>query len=128
MPSNEGFIFSYKGQGGYIPLYPKTVKEQVIDLTVQETGIQVFGPTQVTLKKENWANNSQVVPLNGVLPTDIVMCTKVLFGTEEEMIEQDRAFNCLDPYKGIESYTDVALFACNQVPTVDLTVSLSWMR
>lgn len=128
MPSNEGFIFSYKGQGGYIPLYPKTVKEQVIDLTVQETGIQVFGPTQITLKKENWANNKQTAPLSGVLPTDIVMCTKVLFGSQEEMIEQDRAFDCLDPYQGVESYTSVVQFTCNQVPTVDLTVSLSWLR
>lgn len=123
MPSNQGFTLSYKGQNGYIPLYPNTTTDQVIDWDLGN----YYGPIQITLLASNWSNNQQVVGVNGITPNDILNCTKVLSGTQVEMQAQDEEYSLLDPYVGIESLENAIRFTCtSSSPTVDLTVQIDW--
>lgn len=123
MPSNQGFTLSYKGQNGYVPLYPNTTADQVIDWDLGN----YYGPIQITLLASNWSNNQQVVGVNGITPNDILNCTKVLSGTKVEMQAQDEAYSLLDPYVGIESLENAIRFTCtSSSPTVDLTVQIDW--
>lgn len=125
MPNNEGFTLSYKGQNGYIPLYPKTTEDQVIDWNLGSS----YGPIQITLLSGNWQNNQQTISINGVTSNDIIYCIKVLNGTQEEMLEQDAAYSLLDPVVGIESLENSIKFTCTDTsPTVDLTVQVSWQK
>ena len=123
MPSNQGFTLSYKGQNGYIPIYPNTTTDQVIDWDLGN----YYGPIQITLLATNWSNNQQTIAVNGVTPNDILNCTKVLSGTQVEMQAQDEAYSLLDPYVGIESLENAIRFTCtSSSPTVDLTVQIDW--
>ena len=123
MPTNQGFILSYKGQNGYIPLYPNTTTDQVEDWNLGNC----YGPIQVTLLATNWSNNQQTVSVNGITPNDILNCVKVLSGTQVEMQAQDEAYSLLDPYVGIESLENAIRFTCtSSSPTVDLTVQIDW--
>lgn len=123
MPSNQGFTLSYKGQNGYIPLYPNTTTDQVIDWDLGN----YYGPIQITLLASNWSNNQQTIAVNGVTSNDILNCVKVLSGTEAEMEAQDEAYSLLDPYVGIESLENGIRFTCtSSSPTVDLTVQIDW--
>lgn len=123
MPSNQGFTLSYKGQNGYIPLYPNTTIDQVVDWDLGN----YYGPIQITLLASNWSNNQQTIAVNGVTSNDILNCVKVLSGTEAEMEAQDEAYSLLDPYIGIESLENGIRFTCTSFsPTVDLTVQIDW--
>ena len=126
MPTNEGFVLSIKNnQDAYTQLYPKTTVGQVIGWEVGES----YGPYQLTLSSSAWANNQQTVNLNGVMSSDILYCTKVLSGTEEQMQVQDAAYSLLDPYVGIESLNNQIKFTCtSSSPTVDITVQVYWFR
>lgn len=123
MPSNQGFTMSYYGQAGYIPLYPKTISDQVEDWDLGSA----YGPIQITLPSTGWVNNQQTVAVEGINLFNIPMCVKVLSGTEEEMKAQDEAYSFLDPYIGIESLQNQVRFTCTQTPTVDLTVQIDWI-
>lgn len=124
MPTNQGFTLSYKGQNGYIPLYPNTTTDQVIDWNLGNC----YGPIQITLLSGNWSNNQQTIAVNGITPDDILNCIKVLSGTESEMEEQDRAYSLLDPYIGIESLENAIRFTCTESsPKIDLTVQIDWV-
>lgn len=123
MPVNKGYTFSYKGQNGYIPLYPKTTKQQIIGWNLGNS----YGPVQITLSSSNWVNNTQTVTVNGVTSNDILYCVKVLTGTEAQMKAQDEAYSLLDPYIGIESLENAVKFTCTETsPTIDLTVQIDW--
>lgn len=123
MPSNQGFTLSYKGQNGYIPLYPNTTTDQVIDWDLGN----YYGPIQITLLASNWSNNQQTIAVNGITSNDILNCIKVLSGTEAEMKDQDEAYSLLDPYIGIKSLENEIRFTCtSSSPTVDLTVQIDW--
>lgn len=125
MPSNLGFTMTIKANDGtLVPLYPKTTKDQVLGWDIGES----YGPYQFTLDAAEWSNNQQTVLLDGVMPTDILICTKVLTGTQEEMIAQDQAYSLLNPLTGIESLQNQIRFTCTSVPTVNFTVSVSWTR
>ena len=90
MPSNLGFTMTIKANDGtLVPLHPKTTKDQVLGWDIGES----YGPYQFTLDVAEWSNNQQTVSLNGVMPTDILKCTKVLSGSQEEMIAQDQAYS-----------------------------------
>lgn len=123
MHSNQGFTLSYKGQNGYVPLYPNTTADQVIDWDLGN----YYGPIQITLLASNWSKNQQTVSVNGITPNDILNCTTVLSGTQVEMQAQDEAYSLLDPYVGIESLENAIRFTCtSSSPTVDLTVQIDW--
>ena len=123
MPTNQGFTLSYKGQNGYIPLYPNTTVDQVEDWNLGDC----YGPIQITLLASNWSNNQQTIAVNGVTSNDILNCVKVLSGTAEEMTAQDEAYSLIDPYIGIESLENGIIFTCtSSSPTVDLTVQIDW--
>lgn len=125
MPSNLGFTMTIKANDGtLVPLYPKTTKDQVLGWDIGES----YGPYQFTLDAAEWSNNQQTVSLDGVMPTDILKCTKVLTGTQEEMISQDQAYSLLNPLTGIESLQNQIRFTCTSTPTVNFTVSVSWTR
>lgn len=125
MPSNLGFTTTIKSNDGtLVPLYPKTTKDQVLGWDIGES----YGPYQFTLDVAEWSNNQQTVSLNGVMPTDILKCTKVLSGSQEEMIAQDQAYSLLNPLTGIESLQNQIRFTCISTPTVNFTVSVSWTR
>lgn len=125
MPSNQGFVMTIKATNGtLVPLYPKSIKDQVLGWNIGES----YGPYQFTLTASGWSNNQQTVSLDGVMPTDILKCTKVLSGSQEEMIAQDQAYSLLDPLRGIESLQNQIRFTCTSTPTVDFTVSVSWTR
>lgn len=124
MPSNLGFTLSYKGQNGWIPLYPSTLQSQVLGWGLSES----YGPYELTLSATNWQNNQQTLTLDGVNSEDILYCTKVLSGTQEQMIEQDEAYSLLDPQLGIESLNNQVRFTCTSTPTVDFTVQINWFR
>ena len=123
--SNLGFVMTIKANDGtLVPLYPKTIKEQIVGWNAGE----VFGPYQFILTTNGWVNNQQTVTLNGVTEEDIVSCVKVLSGTEEEMIAQDQAYGLLDALTGVESLQNQIRFTCTSTPSVDFTVSISWTR
>lgn len=125
MPSNLGFTMTIKANDGtLVPLYPKTTKDQVLGWNIGES----YGPYQFTLDAAEWSNNQQTVSLDGVMPTDILKCTKVLSGSQEEMISQDQAYSLLNPITGIESLQNQIRFTCISTPTVNFTVSVSWTR
>lgn len=125
MPSNLGFVMTIKANDGtLVPLHPKSTKDQVLGWNIGES----YGPYQFTLTASGWSSNQQTVSLDGVMPTDILKCTKVLSGSQEEMIAQDQAYSLLDPLTGIESLQNQIRFTCTSTPTVDFTVSVSWTR
>lgn len=124
MPSNLGFTLNYKGQVGWIPLYPNTIQSQVIDWKLGES----YGPYELTLPASGWQNNQQTLTLDGVNSDDILYCVKVLSGTQEQMIAQDQAYGLLEHYSGIESLNNQVKFTCTSTPTVDFTVQISWFR
>lgn len=125
MPSNLGFTTTIKANDGtLVPLYPKTTKDQVLGWNIGES----YGPYQFTLDAAEWSNNQQTVSLDGVMSTDILKCTKVLSGSQEEMISQDQAYSLLNPLTGIESLQNQIRFTCISTPTVNFTVSVSWTR
>ena len=123
--SNLGFVMTIKATNGVlVPLYPQTIKDQVVDWNIGE----VFGPYQFTLLASGWINNQQTITLDGVSSTNIVVCTKILTGTQEQMIAQDQAYSLLDPLIGVESLQNQIRFTCKSTPTVDFTVSVSWTK
>ena len=123
--SNLGFVMTIKATDGtLVPLYPQTIKNQIVGWNAGE----VFGPYQFTLSSSGWNNNQQIVNLNGITENDIVVCTKVLSGTQPEMIAQDQAYSLLDTVIGVESLQNQIRFTCTSTPTVDFTVSISWTR
>ena len=123
--NNLGFVMTIKATDGtLVPLYPQTTKNQIVGWNAGE----VFGPYQFTLSSSGWNNNQQIVNLNGVTENDIVVCTKVLSGTQPEMIAQDQAYSLLDTVIGVESLQNQIRFTCTSTPTVDFTVSISWTR
>lgn len=125
MPSNLGFTMTIKANDGtLVPLHPKTTKDQVLGWDIGES----YGPYQFTLDVAEWSNNQQTVSLDGVMPTDILKCTKVLSGSQEEMIAQDQAYSLLNSLTGIESLQNQIRFTCTSTPTVNFTVSVSWTR
>ena len=123
MPINQGFTMSYKGQNGYIPLYPTTVTDQVLGW---EMGA-LYGTIQVTLSASGWRNNQQTVTVEGVEPTDIIYVNNVLTGDEASMRAQFEAYGGLNPI-GVNSLTNAVQFTAITTPTVDLTVQLMWTR
>ena len=124
-PMNEGAVFSYKGQNGYIPLYPVTTSGQVEGLQLG----QVFGPLQITLLASAWENNQQSVSVLGISETDILTCVNVLSNDITTAMQQDQAYSLLDPYIGINSIENGIVFTCtNNAPTVDITVQIDCLR
>ena len=125
MPTNEGFVLSYKGQNNYIPLYPNTIQEQVIDWSVGEC----YGPYQVTLSASAWQDKQQTVALDGITPNDVPTGVNVLSGDVSNMIAQKAAYELLDSQIGIESLNNSIKFTCtNEVPSIDLTIQINWFR
>lgn len=124
MSSNLGFTLNYKGQNGWIPLYPSTIQSQVLSWNLGNS----YGPYELTLSANNWQNNQQTLTLDGVTSSDILYCVKVLSGTQEQMIAQDQAYSLLAPYIGIESLNNQIRFTCTSTPAVDFTVQISWFR
>ena len=123
MPTNRGFVMTIKANDGtLVPLYPNTTLGQIIDFNVGE----VYGPYLLTLSASNWENNQQTLTLEGISSENIPYCTKVLTGTEEEMIAQDQAYALLDPLIGVESLQNAIRFTCTSTPTVDFQVQISW--
>ena len=125
MSTNKGFIMSYNNNNGWIPLYPFTLKSQIIGWNLGES----YGPYEIILYANNWINNQQIIDLNGVIESDILYCLKILSGTQEQMIAQDEAYGLLDPIVGIESLYNQIRFTCtSNSPTIDLTLQISWVR
>lgn len=122
---NLGFELTYKTASSNVALYPRTIKSQVLGWNVGE----VFGPYVLTLPQDQWAQGSLTLSLADVTETDRVKCIKMLSGTSEEMMAQDKSFSLIDPLIGIESQDGQIKFTCtNAVPTVDLQVQVSWTR
>lgn len=114
---------SYKGQNGYIPLYPSTITDQVLGWDMGT----LYGPIQVVLTSSGWSNNQQTVTVEGVEPTDIIYVNNVLTGDETNMKAQLEAYGGLSPV-GVNSLTNAVQFTAIITPTVDLTVQLMWTR
>lgn len=117
---------TYRGNDGSVLLFPTTPKSQIIDANFGE----MFGPYQFTLTAAEWSNGQQTVTVDGITSDDIPRCIKVLSGTFDEMIEQDKAYSMLDPVVGIESLDGQVRFTClsGQIPSVDFTVQVFWFR
>ena len=126
MPINKAANFSIQNdQGTYTNLLPETIKRQVIDWNIGEA----YGPYTLTLPSANWVNKQQTLALDGVAPEDLLMCVKVLEGTVQEMKDQNKAYNLLDPRIGIESLSNEVRFTCsNKVPNIDIKVQVAWTR
>lgn len=108
-----------------IPLYPKTIREQVIDWNIGD----FCGPYSITLSANNWNNLQQTVDLSDIRSTDIPFCVKVLSGTTDEMLTQDKAYSMLSPTTGIESLDGQVRFTCSrEVPSIDMQVLVYWTR
>ena len=127
----QGFKLMVKNnENNYISLFPKTIKNQVIDYSMGS----VYGPYNFTLETTGWTLDStsgmykQTVTLADVLETDIVYCIKVLTGDAATMIAQDEAYSLLHPYLGVESLNGSITFAATAQPTVDFQVQVSWTR
>lgn len=125
MASNVGFVMTTKSSNdSLIPLYPKTTKNQILGWNCGE----IFGPFSFTLKASDWVNKQQAFPLTGVMRTDMVQCIKVLSGSSEEMIQQEQAYNLLNPLTGVETLQNQIRFSCVAVPENDFTVEITWRR
>ena len=128
MPTNVETTLKIKNnQNNYVPLAPRTELKQILDWTMGE----FHGPYTVTLTAAGWSNGQQTVAMEGITETDIPYCVKMLSGTQEQMIEQDRAYSRLDPLKGIESLNGQVRFTCSsssRVPTIDINVQVYWTR
>lgn len=128
MPQNVGFTLEMMNQnGGYVHLFPQTQQHQVENWTMG----QMFGPYNLTLTAAGWSNGQQTIALPEMVNTDIPYCVKMLSGTEQEMIEQDRGYSRLDPLTGIESLNGQVRFTCtnsSRVPAVDINVQVYWTR
>lgn len=123
--NNLGFVMTIKATDGtLVPLYPQSIKDQIVGWNAGE----VFGPYQFTLSANQWNNNQQIVDLDGVTPDDIVICNKVLSGTQSQMIAQEQAYGLLDTLTGVESLQNQIRFTCTSTPTVDFTVQITWTR
>lgn len=123
--NNLGFVMTIKATDGtLVPLYPQSIKDQIVGWNAGE----VFGPYQFTLSANQWNNNQQTVDLDGVTPDDIVICNKVLSGTQTQMIAQEQAYGLLDVLTGVESLQNQIRFTCTSTPTVDFTVQITWTR
>lgn len=121
MATNVGFVLSFKGQGGYIPLYPKTTIDQVQDWAMSE----ILGDYQIVLNANSWSNNIQTVGLNGVTSDSYLVCNKVLSGDTQAMIEQDDAYSLL---LTVQSLNNAIRFTCSETPTTNITVQINWVR
>lgn len=122
---NLGFELTYKTASSNVALYPRTIKSQVLGWNVGE----VFGPYALTLPQNQWSQGSLTLSLADVTETDRVKCIKMLSGTSEEIMAQDKSFSLIDPLIGVESQDGQIKFTCtNAVPTVDLQVQVSWTR
>lgn len=124
MPDYKGFTLSIKAEdGNYTPLYPETIKDQVIGWNIGE----IYGPYNLTLPSANWANKQQLINLNGVTTNTIVFCSNILSGDQSNMINQDYAYTLLNPKYGLQSLNNQLKFTCtNEVPTIDINVQVWW--
>lgn len=120
-----GFTMTVRANNGsLIPLYPKSIKSQVLGWNIGE----IYGPYTISLPASGWSNSQQVVSLPGVVSTDTVECVKVLTGDVESMTAQDTAYKQLRSYEGIQSLNGQIRFYCTTTPSVDLTVQVHWTR
>lgn len=123
----KGVEIGYKNGNGYVPLYPYTTSEQVINWIAGEA----FGPYVLTIPVSAWDAQTRqaTLPLSDIISSDIPICNKVLTGTKEQKITQDKAYSLLDSKIGIESLEGQVRFTCTKaVPTVGLTVQINWER
>ena len=122
---NKGVQIEVKNnRGEYTPLYPRTVKSQVLNWNIGE----IFGPYTFVLKATDWLKNQQTINFNGVTESDKLVCVQVLSCTKEEMIAQDEAYALLNPEKGINSLNNRITFTVDKTPTVDFQVQVWWTR
>lgn len=125
MEDNKAFAMKVKANDGtYNTLVPDSVKQQVIDWGLGE----IYGPYNFTLTAQNWFNNTQAIQFEEVTSNDKPICTKVLNGTKEQMIAQDKAYSLLDDKIGIQSVNGVIKFTCAETPKVDFEVQVWWSR
>lgn len=117
----QAFEMNYKNNQGYVKIYPNTTTEQVMGYNLGE----VYGPYQITLSVSGWSNNVQTENLSEVRNTDYLICNQILTGTNENMVAQDEAYSMLT---GVKSSNGSVQFTCSEVPGVDLTVQVSWVR
>lgn len=122
--ANKGFTMKVKTSNGYVTLSPQTFSNQVIDADFGEVFIKV-----ITLSAINWNENlQQTVDVTGILSSDTPIITKVLEGTTEQMKQQEKAFNCINPIIGAFSIDNAIRFTCNIRPQVDFKVQVYWTR
>lgn len=122
---NTSTVMTTKSKNGnLIPLYPTTIKEQVLGWDVGE----VYGPYIVYIGE--WEGKQYTVPLNGLTSNDIVKCVNILYGDEDSMRLEDQAYSLLDPIIGVESLNNEIRFTCtNETPqNIALRVQISWTR
>lgn len=125
MSSATEFVLEIKNsKQQHVPLYPSTSLSQV----VQWEGQEVFGPFVFELNSANWNNNQQIFDLPEVLNTDIVKCVRILEGSKEDMQNQLKAYNLLDPLKGVESLNGEIRFTATKTPEHSVKVQVFWTR
>lgn len=126
MPNNTGFTMTIKANDGtLVPLYPSTTLDQIVGWNAGLT----YGVYSFILDGGGWdGNNQQTVTLDGVSSNDILICTPIFSGTQEQMIAQSEAYNLLDPVIGVESLQNAVKFTCTSKPEVNITVQIIWTR
>lgn len=125
-----GFDLQAKTVNGYTKLNPFTTPAQVKGL---EAG-KLYGPYTITLNRQNWnlVNNliaTQIVDLAEVTEDDVVMVSKILSGNTEEAIQQNKIYEGLDTYRGVESLQGQLKFTTTAVQySTDINVQVWWIR
>lgn len=127
MPLAKGIEINYKNANGNVPLHPQTSIEQVLNWGAGET----YGPFRINIPANSWdkATKQATFDLAEITSNDIPYCNKILTGTKDQKIAQDKAYSLIDPLIGVESLDGQVRFTCTkEVPTVDITVQIEWER
>lgn len=125
MPNYQNFILTTKSSNdSLVSLYPETTTAQVLEWNIGNC----YGPYVLTLSSDGWVDNQQTISLTEITSSDIVYCLKILSGTQQEMLNQEESYKCLNPHIGVNSLNNQIQFTCDTVPQYDFQVQIYWTR
>lgn len=121
-----------KSPNGYVLVSPKTSIEQIEG----KLPIETYGPFTYTLLQSSWIANTprssfyqQIIKDNNtalIKSEDKPYCVKILEGTSDQMILQQKAYDMLDPIIGIRGNNGSLEFVATEKPPIDIKLQVYW--
>lgn len=116
----------------YVSIYPKTSTEQIEGKKVTET----YGPFPYILRQDGWTKDlpskgyyKQIISDDNtkeLKDADRPLCNKVLEGTVDQMILQQKAYDMLDSVIGINAVGGKLEFVATEKPPIDIKIQVYW--